>query len=75
MLLGCIADDFTGASDIANTLARQAMATTQFIGVPNHDAGERCDAGVIALKIRSIDAEEAVNQALQALHWLCLATV
>ncbi len=70
MLLGCIADDFTGASDIANTLARQAMATTQFIGVPNHDAGERCDAGVIALKIRSIDAEEAVNQALRALRWL-----
>ena len=37
MLLGCIADDFTGASDLANTLAKGGMATVQFVGVP---AGE-----------------------------------
>ena len=34
MLLGAIADDFTGASDLANTLAKGGMATTQFVGVP-----------------------------------------
>ena len=41
MLLGCIADDFTGASDLANTLAKGGMATIQFVGVP--DETERVD--------------------------------
>jgi uncharacterized protein YgbK (DUF1537 family) len=69
MLLGCIADDFTGASDLANTLAREGMRTRMFIGVPDrrdHD----CDAGVIALKTRSVSASEAVEASLSALAWL-----
>src|SRR5688500_13528705 len=69
MLLGVIADDFTGASDIANTLAR-GLATTQYLGVPGEAASDRCEAGVVALKTRSIAARDAVAQSLAALHWL-----
>jgi uncharacterized protein YgbK (DUF1537 family) len=70
MLLGCIADDFTGASDLANTLAKGGMATVQFVGTPasNTDAG--CEAGVVALKTRSIPSKEAVAESLAALEWL-----
>lgn len=68
MILGVIADDFTGASDIANTLAREGMATRLFIG--EDGAMDGCDAGVIALKTRSIAAEEAVAQSLAALDRL-----
>src|SRR5437762_4159945 len=70
MLLGCIADDFTGASDLANTLAKGSMATMQFIGVPDRVAPAGCEAGVVALKTRSIAPVEAVAQSLAALGWL-----
>jgi 3-dehydrotetronate 4-kinase len=70
MLLGCIADDFTGASDLANTLAREGMATTQFVGVPSEPAAEGCAAGVVSLKSRTIPAADAVAQSLSALDWL-----
>src|SRR5262245_47484587 len=75
MLIGVIADDFTGASDIANTLAKggggsAGLATTQFLGIPSGAAGAGCEAGVIALKSRSIPADEAVAQSLRALAWL-----
>ncbi|MBL4614601.1 MAG: four-carbon acid sugar kinase family protein, partial [Magnetovibrio sp.] len=70
-LLGCIADDFTGATDLANTLVSRGMKTIQFLGVPSPDTPvPDADAIVIALKIRSISADEAVAQALAALHWL-----
>ncbi|MDD9979410.1 MAG: four-carbon acid sugar kinase family protein, partial [Boseongicola sp.] len=70
MLLGCIGDDFTGSSDLANTLAKQGMRTVQYTGVPSVDAGPEVQAGVIALKSRSIDAADAVSQSLAALEWL-----
>src|SRR5688572_14281300 len=70
MLLGAIADDFTGASDLANTLAKGGMATTQFVGVPKGAAPAGCEAGVVALKTRSIDADDAVKQSLEAADWL-----
>lgn len=75
MLIGVIADDFTGASDIANTLAKggggsPGLATTQFLGIPKSPASAQCQAGVIALKSRSIPASEAVSQSLAALSWL-----
>lgn len=70
MLLGCIADDFTGASDLANTLARGGMRTVQFNGVPAGTADLGCEAGVVALKTRSIAAADAVRQSLAALQWL-----
>lgn len=70
MLLGCIADDFTGASDLANTLAKGGMRTSQFCGVPATNDRVECEAGVVALKTRSIPATEAVAQSLAALVWL-----
>lgn len=70
MLLGCIADDFTGASDLANTLAKGGMATTQFVGVPGGAAARDCEAGVVALKTRSIAAHKAVAESIAALEWL-----
>jgi uncharacterized protein YgbK (DUF1537 family) len=70
MLLGCIADDFTGASDLANTLAKGGMSTVQYAGIPEGLAAGEYDAGVVALKTRSIDAADAVAQSLAALAWL-----
>lgn len=70
MLLGAIADDFTGASDLANTLAKGGMATTQFVGVPGTNALADCEAGVVALKTRSIPIADAVRQSLEAADWL-----
>ena len=69
MLLGCIADDFTGASDLANTLTANGMRTIQTIGVPTGPT-EAADAVVVALKSRSIEAADAVAQSLAALAWL-----
>ena len=69
-LLGCIADDFTGATDLANNLVRAGMRTVQIIGVPSDTQAVQADAVVIALKSRTIPAEQAVAQSLQALAWL-----
>ena len=51
MRIGVVADDFTGATDIANTLAKASgeapgFATTQFIGVPDDAADPACEAGL-----------------------------
>lgn len=70
MLLGCIGDDFTGSSDLANTLAKGGMRVTQYTGVPDMDADASVQAGVVALKSRSIDPKDAVAQSLTALDWL-----
>ena len=70
MLLGCIGDDFTGSSDLANTLAKGGMRTVQYSGVPTTSAAKDVQAGVIALKSRSIDPTQAVTQSLAALEWL-----
>ncbi len=75
MLIGVIADDFTGASDIANTLAKGlppegGLSTAQYLGVPKGAADESIEAGVISLKTRSIDSKLAVEQSLAALNWL-----
>ncbi len=70
MLLGCIGDDFTGSSDLANTLSKQGMRCVQYSGVPKVPAAKDVEAGVIALKSRSIDSLDAVRQSLEALEWL-----
>ena len=71
LLLGCIADDFTGATDLANTLTRQGMATVVLLGVPGEGlAAPDADAVVVALKSRSNPAREAVEMSLAALEWL-----
>ncbi|CAB3674288.1 3-oxo-tetronate kinase [Paraburkholderia rhynchosiae] len=69
-LLGCIADDFTGATDLANMLVRGGMRTVQTIGVPEQGETIEADALVVALKSRTIPAAEAVAQSLAALDWL-----
>lgn len=70
-LLGCIADDFTGATDLASMLVRGGARTVQTIGVPDRPlpTGD-ADALVVALKSRNLPAEEAVAQSLAALAWL-----
>src|ERR1041384_5932897 len=71
VLLGAIADDFTGATDLCNTLVRRGMRTVQLIGVPAEgDAPPDADAVVVALKSRTIPAAEAVAMSLDALRWL-----
>ncbi|MFM0330981.1 3-oxo-tetronate kinase [Paraburkholderia strydomiana] len=69
-LLGCIADDFTGATDLANMLVRGGMRTVQTIGVPEKGETIEADALVVALKSRTIPAADAVAQSLAALDWL-----
>jgi 3-dehydrotetronate 4-kinase len=69
--LGCIADDYTGASDLANTLTRQGLRTVQTIGVPSNDlALPEVDAVVVSLKSRSIEAGLAVQRSRAAEAWL-----
>ncbi|MEM7567462.1 MAG: 3-oxo-tetronate kinase [Pseudomonadota bacterium] len=73
MLLGCIGDDFTGSSDLANTLANRAeggLRAVQYTGVPTGPAASDVEAGVVALKSRTIPVEDAVAQSLAALEWL-----
>ncbi len=69
-LLGCIADDFTGATDLANNLVRSGMRTVQTIGVPDAALDAPADALVVALKSRTVAADDAVAQSLAALQWL-----
>lgn len=69
--LGCIADDFTGATDLAGMLVRHGMRAVQTIGVPEGSAADiDADAIVVALKSRTVPAAEAVDQSLKALDWL-----
>jgi len=71
VVLGAIADDFTGATDLCNTLVRRGMKTVQLIDVPASGARvPDADAAVIALKSRTIPAEDAVSMSLAALAWL-----
>jgi uncharacterized protein YgbK (DUF1537 family) len=70
MLLGAIADDFTGATDLANMLVRGGMRTIQTIGIPAAPLAQEVDAVVVALKSRTIAPADAVAQSLAALAWL-----
>jgi uncharacterized protein YgbK (DUF1537 family) len=71
LLLGCVADDFTGATDLASTLVKAGMRTVQLLGVPRRELTvPDCDAIVVALKSRSNAADEAVMMSLAALDWL-----
>ena len=70
LLLGCIADDFTGATDLANNLVRAGMRVVQAIGVPATPLAADVDAVVVALKSRTIAPAEAIAQSLEALRWL-----
>jgi 3-dehydrotetronate 4-kinase len=71
VLLGAIADDFTGATDLCSMLVRNGMRTVQLIGVPEPGLEvPEADAVVVALKSRTAPAAEAVAQSLAALRWL-----
>jgi uncharacterized protein YgbK (DUF1537 family) len=72
LLLGCIADDFTGATDLANTLVKGGMTAVQVIGVPTGPLPE-ADAIIIALKSRTAPVGEAVAQSLAACDALLAA--
>ena len=69
--LGCIADDFTGATDLANMLVKGGLKTIQLLGTPSkNDVVPSVDAVIIALKTRTIPVEDAIEQSLQAMNWL-----
>ncbi|MBV8613651.1 MAG: four-carbon acid sugar kinase family protein, partial [Acetobacteraceae bacterium] len=71
MLLGAIADDFTGATDLASMLVRNGMRAVQLIGVPDAaDAPPDADAVIVALKSRTAPVRQAVDESLAALAWL-----
>jgi len=71
VLLGAIADDFTGATDLCNTLVRRGMRTVQLIDVPAEGTEvPDAEAVVVALKSRTIPAAEAIEKSLAALAWL-----
>ncbi len=70
MILGCIADDFTGATDLANNLVRAGMRAVQTIGVPAESDHVDADAVVVALKSRTAPVDDAVAQSLAAARWL-----
>jgi len=70
MRIGIIADDFTGATDIASFLVENGLTTIQFNGTPNSFEVPNTDAIVISLKSRSCPVDEAVNDSLVALEWL-----
>jgi uncharacterized protein YgbK (DUF1537 family) len=71
LLIGCIADDLTGATDVAVTFSREGLSVIQVNGVPDAALGVAdADAIVVALKSRTVAAAEAVAQSLAALSWL-----
>ena len=70
IVLGCIADDFTGATDLANNLVRNGMRAVQTLGVPAGPLDAAVDAVVVALKSRTTPAPDAVQESLAALRWL-----
>jgi 3-dehydrotetronate 4-kinase len=69
-VLGCIADDFTGATDLANNLVRGGMRVVLTVDVPQQDDRIDADAVVVALKSRTVSASAAVEASLRACRWL-----
>ena len=72
-LVGCIADDFTGGTDLANNLVKSGFRVVQIIGTPKSSGSlDEVDALVIALKTRTSPVEYAVTESRNALEWLKL---
>jgi uncharacterized protein YgbK (DUF1537 family) len=70
-VLGCVADDITGATDLADALVQAGLTTVQVFGTPAEDVTlPACDAVVVALKSRTCPAATAVSQTLAAARWL-----
>lgn len=70
MLFGAIGDDFTGSSDLGLMLSNGGMNTVQYVGTPKGNAAPDVDAGIVALKTRSVPVAEAVDKSLEAYRWL-----
>ncbi|MEP3198429.1 MAG: 3-oxo-tetronate kinase [Lentilitoribacter sp.] len=70
MLFGAIGDDFTGSSDLGLMLADGGMRTVQYVGTPNVPASSDVDAGIVALKTRSVPVQEAIEKSIEAYRWL-----
>ncbi len=68
--IGCIADDLTGATDLANNFARAGLRVALFTDVPRSPMTDACDAIVVALKSRTLPVERAVELSLRAANWL-----
>lgn len=71
-ILGCIADDFTGASDLASFLVTGGMSTLQTSGIPSQPLQAPAEALVVALKTRTCSVDQAIDQSLKAIEWLQL---
>ena len=72
-LLGCIADDVTGATDLAINLVGGGMRVVQVLGVPSKESLselKKVDAVVVALKTRSVPKQQAISQSLESLRAL-----
>jgi uncharacterized protein YgbK (DUF1537 family) len=72
MLLDCIADDYTGATDLASMLLKHGMRPAQHIGTPHADeVVTDADAEAVALAVRTAPVRQAVSESLTTLAWLC----
>lgn len=69
-ILGCIADDFTGASDLAGLLARSGVQVSLRLGIPETPPQNTAPIEVIALKCRTSLAEDAIQECMTAFDWL-----
>lgn len=69
-ILGCIADDYTGATDLSSMLVRAGLRVVQCFGTPDLDDLSDVDAIVVSLKSRSMPADDAVKMSLAALRFL-----
>lgn len=70
MLFGAIGDDFTGSSDLGLMLSSGGMNTVQYVGTPNNNTDLDVDAGIVALKTRSVPVAEAIAKSIEAYRWL-----
>ena len=69
-ILGCIADDFTGASDLAGLLARSGVQVSLRLGIPETPPQDTAPIEVIALKCRTSPVDDAIQDCMEAFHWL-----
>ncbi len=70
MILGCVADDITGASDLALMLSKNGMRVLQILGSPKHEPPSNVDAIVVALKTRTAPVNDAVVLSIDSANWL-----
>jgi 3-dehydrotetronate 4-kinase len=70
-LLGCVADDYTGGTDVASALGREGLRTTLLFGAPRPGwTVADADAVVVALKSRNLPQADAVAVSLAGRRWL-----